>query len=538
MGVRTYDGEPRPRARVVGPGLAPAAAVAAIAFVLLMANGRPLGAPQETGAAGLVLRAVLAVLGLVLELDPTGRALVGKGLASACAGVAAGALFAAVGRRHSLADGRVAGLVLAVGTTLAGASQSWSAESPATAAVALAVLLLVRAEDEDDPAPAARAAVPLAAAVVLLPSTWLLALVAAAAPFARFPRGALRLLAWTVPAAAVAAMAMAGGARLLPAEAAGDTGPLARVVSPARGALVFAPAALVGLAGIFRALRSRAHGVWDARTASRWLPLTALAAGFAHVGWVAFQGEAAAGPSWGPRLFAPAWPAVLLFLPEGLALLRVAGAMLVVLSVAIQALGAFAYHGGGDRRPREGGRERVWDLARSPIALLLRERAVRPALPGLEGRRLVVREHPMVLGGPQGSRVTFAGATLRVEGADATLGDVLVEGGARVQDGRLRLAEPEDALFFRVREEARPRRLELRLRGRGPGTLVVEERTFRTPPRRREHPVGGVFRLRLPYAYAESGGGDVRILSRGGPIALESVSLVPPSEPEDVIRLP
>jgi len=47
------------------------------------------------------------------------------------------------------------------------------------------------------------------------------------------------------------------------------------------------------------------------------------------------------------------------------------------------------------------------------------------------------------------------------------------------------------------------------------------------------------FRLRLPYYFPESGGPDLRVsLRSGGPIAIESVALVPPDEPENVLRLP
>jgi hypothetical protein len=155
----------------------------------------------------------------------------------------------------------------------------------------------------------------------------------------------------------------------------------------------------------------------------------------------------------------------------------------------------------------------------------------------VEGNRLVVREHPLVLGGATGSRVTFPVAGPFLEGADATLGDVLLEGGARVVDGRLRLQGPADALFFRVPSGARLRSLELRVVGTGSGTLAVTEKTFWTPGTVHEHTVGGSFRVRAPWSYADSGGGDIRIAPRDGSLEIASVALVPPGEPENVIRL-
>ena len=169
---------------------------------------------------------------------------------------------------------------------------------------------------------------------------------------------------------------------------------LALLFSPARGAFVFAPVALVGLAGIVRAVRPAA-GPPPLGCAGALL----LAAGRrgrrrrCPRGAVALDGGWAAGPFWGPRLLGPAAPLLLLFLPEGLGLLRTVGAAIAVVSVAVQALGAFAYDGRWDRLyGRDAGV--IWDAARSPIAFQVRERVVRPALLAVAGRHLVVREHP------------------------------------------------------------------------------------------------------------------------------------------------
>jgi hypothetical protein len=533
MGVRTYDVRPEPRPRLPGPGAGATLAVAALAAAVLLANGRPLGDPQLSGLAGGVLQGLLWAAGFLLDVDSVARAVVGKLFAAACAGLAAGALFAAAARRGSLADARASGLVLAFGTTLAAASQSWSAEAPAAAAVAVALLLLSRAEAEDDPSAAGQSLVALAVAVLLFPPTWALALVLALGVLGRWRRATLRLLLWTVPSALAALIGVAAGA----APSGDGVGGLALLVSPARGAVFFAPVVLVALAGIVRVVRPpRARHHWDQAAPAAWLPLAAAAAGLAHVVWVSVDGSPGGGPFWGPRGLAPAWPPLLLLLPEGLAILRVVGAVIAALSVAVQTLGAFAYDGRWDRL--HGADPAItWDVTRSPIAFQVRERAVRLAVPSVVGRRMILREHPLVPGGPTGSFVSFSDGRPAVGGADATLGDVLLEGGARVVGDRVRLQAPDDALFFRVRGAARGRRLELRIDGRGPGVLGVGEKTFWTAVRWDEHRVGSRLRLRVPWSYVDSGGGDIRLASRAGEIEIVRVALVPPGEPENVIRL-
>ena len=83
------------------------------------------------------------------------------------------------------------------------------------------------------------------------------------------------------------------------------------------------------------------------------------------------------------------------------------------------------------------------------------------------------------------------------------------------------------------------RTLEIRIVGRGQGRLGLGESGSGSGTRWREEAVSGSFRLKLPYVFADSGGADLKIVLRsGGPIALESVALVPPSEPDNVLRLP
>jgi hypothetical protein len=208
----------------------------------------------------------------------------------------------------------------------------------------------------------------------------------------------------------------------------------------------------------------------------------------------------------------------------------------------VQALGAFAYDGRWDRLHRGPEGElgaAAWDLGECPIALQARERVAHLARPGLEGRRLVQRERVVAPSGASGSFVSFGKRPVRPTGVDATLSAVRLEGGARVVGGRLELKTAGDGLAFRVPEGARPRRLELRVAGRGTGTLGLGESGLGGETRWRDRAVSGSFRARVPYHYPESGGADLRLALRaGGPVALDSVALVPPSEPENVLRLP
>ena len=538
MGVRSHASAPLPRARPSGPGPGATLVVVLVALVLLLANGRPVGTPDPSGAAGWLLRGGLALARLTFQVDATGEALVGKALASLFAALAAGALFAAVVRRHGLADARWAGWLLALGTTLAAAAQAWSGEAASACAVAVAVLLLVRAEGEEDPGPAVRAGLPLGLAVALQPTTVALAVVLVGAVLARWRRQGLLVLAWAAPGALLALAGLGAAATAPPA-----TGPLpglALLASPAKGALVFAPVALVGMAGLLRALRAPARRLWDQPQPGRFLPIGFGLAVVAHFAWLTVAGGWAVGDFWGPRLVAPAWPLLLLFVPEGFAVLGIGASLLALVSVGIQALGAVTYDGRWDRlHPAGALAAATWDVEDSPIAFQARERVARVARPGLEGRRLVVRERVVAPAGASGSFLSFAKASPAPTGVDRTMSTVRFEAGARVVAGRLELKATGDGLGFRVPEGARPRRLEVRIAGRGTGTLGLGEGDFGKETRWRERAVSGSFRFELPYYHPESGGPDLRVTLRsGGPIAIESVALVPPSEPENVLRLP
>jgi hypothetical protein len=537
MGVRSHAAAPLPRVRPAGPGPAATIAVVLVALALLLANGRPVGTQDASGVAGWLLRAGLSLAGLAFQLDPTGEALVGKALAALLAALAAGALFAAVVRRHGLASARWTGWLLALGTTLAAAAQAWSGEAAATCAVAVAVLLLVRSEAEEDPGLAVRAGLPLGLAVALQPTAVALAGLLVVAVLVRWRHRGLLALAWLAPGALLAFVGP-GGAVPTPTSAMGPLPGLALLVSPAKGALVFAPVALVGMVGLLRALRPPSRRLWDQPQPGPFLPIASGLAVVGHLACVAAAGGWAAGDFWGPRLVSPAWPLLLLFLPEGFAALGTGASLLALASVAVQALGAVTYDGRWDRLHRNAAGA-TWGVERSPILFQAKERVARMARPGLEGRRLVVRERVVAPSGASGSFLSFAKAVPAPTGVDATMSTIRLEAGARAVAGRLELRAPGDGLGFRVPEGARPRRLEIRIVGRGTGTLGLGESDFERETRWRERAVSGSFRVKLPYFHPESGGADLRVTLRsGGPIAIDSVALVPPAEPEDVLRLP
>jgi hypothetical protein len=519
LGVRTHEPREEPRPRRRGPSVLAATLLALFALLGLLANGRPIG----TGAPPW----------LASSLDATGVALVGKLFASIGGAAAALFLFLAVGRRRPLDDARTAALLLAFGTTVWAAAQSFSVTPFSTALVAAGTLVLVLAED--DAALGPRAGLPLALAAALQPADLMLALVLAFVAVIRRPRQIGLWALWSAPGIAV-------GLCLGMARAAGGSGSALRLdetwakhlaaiwVSPAAGLLVFAPVVLVALVGLARALRRE-----DAPLAAG-CGLAFLAHG------LVIAARPLIGGSWGPRDWTDALPIALLFLPEGLDVLKGAGTALAFVSVAVQLLGAFTYDERWDRLFAPTPEKRavaVWDAARSPIPFQLGERVWITALPQVHEGKLRVAEHRIVLGGPEGARVSAMGSRLVVEGADPTLGNVHLQGGARAQGDRIRLESAGDAIFFRVRPESRIRQLEVRITGRGQGTLALGEASFWNPePRIRERAVSGDFHLRFPYHYADSGGGDLRLSLQSGSADVSSVRLVPPTEPENVIRLP
>ena len=582
MGVRTPPDdtpyEPPPR---IGPSPASAVALALLLLVALVSNGRPIGAadarPTERVAASLLQQAnfdldeypdveepfarrvgdhrlsiypvasavlavpVFAVARAVFLLDENGLALAGKWAASLFSAAAAALLFLAIGRRRPHREALWTAVVFALGTTVWSTSQALWQHPAAVLGISGALLCMVRAEEDDRWA--GRAGLPLALAVAARYADVALVGVLALGIAVRWPRRVVHLAAWGAP---VVAMVLAyhwayfGSplAQGLPTtgrfSAPWGEGHLGLLVSPAKGLLVFTPVALMAVAGLVRALR------YDERA----LAATCGAAAIAHWLLLGRWAEWHGGESWGPRMMTDALPLLFLFLPDGYDLAPRITVALGVVSVAVQALGAFAYDYRWERlrqRPVAAVHPEIWDVAHAPVAYYAGRRVLLLALPRVEDGKVEIREYPFVVAGARGSRVTFVGEGVRVDGSDETLEDVHEERGARVQDGRLRLRGRWDGLFVRVTPGARARTLELRVTGEGNGTLFVGERTFWSPSVRwTPYPIHGRFQIRHPYAAATAGGADLLVtLGRApGTADLDSIALVPAGERDDVIRLP
>jgi hypothetical protein len=580
MGVRSPPDETPYLAPILGPSPLSAALLALLLLLALVANGRPIGSadarPTERVAASLVQEgdfdldeypdveepfartvadhrvsiypvasAVLAVpvfaaARALFALDETGLALAGKWAASLFSAAAAALLYLAVGRRRPHREALWTAVVFALGTTVWSTSEALWQHPAALVGICAALVCMVRAEEDDRWA--GRAGLPLALAVAARYADVALVAVLAVGIAVRWPKRIPQLVAWGAPVALLvfAYHSAYYGSPLrqgLAAErfsAPWGEGHLGLLVSPGKGLFLFTPVALMAVAGLVRSLR------YDDRA----LAATCGAAVLAHwvlVGrWLEWHG----GESWGPRLMTDALPLLLLFLPDGYDLAPRLTVALGALSVAVQALGALSYDYRWERlrqRPVAAIHPELWDLPRSPIAFYAGRRVATLAVPRIAAGKVEIREYPVVVGGTHGSRVTFAGDQIRLEGADETLQDVHEERGARVQDGKLRLRGRWDGLFLRVTEGARARALELRVVGQGSGVLYVGERSFWSPAVRwTTYPLSGRFHVRHPYAFTTSGGPDIVVtLGRAaGTADLESVALVPRGERDDVIRLP
>ena len=583
MAGRTPEPDERPQI-TLGPPAWSAGLLGLALFVVLVSNGRPIGAgdtrPTERVAASLigegdlyldeypeiedpfartvgarrvsiypVLSAVLAApvfLAAQAEflLDETGTALAGKWAASLFTACAAAILFLVVGRRHPHAEAAWTAALFALGTSMWSTSQAlW--QHPAAVLFICAALLCVSLAEHDDQW-ASRAGLPLALAVAARHADAALVAVLVIGIAARWPRRVVGLVAWGAPVVVLLIIyqwwyfgsplrhGFSGSAARF-SEPWGY-GHLGLLVSPAKGLLVFTPLVIIAAAGLVAAYRQ----------GRRWSALTLGAAAVAHWILMGRWSEWHGGESWGPRMMTDALPLLFVFLPDGFNFVPRVAPVLAAISVAVQALGAFSYDYRWERlywRGSEdgGSRAALWDVPRSPIPFYLRRRVVILALPALKDGRAYVREHALMLGGPSGSRVSFVSDPPRVDGAEATLEDVRLERGARIVDGRARLRGRWDGVAFRVPPLARKRRLELRLSGRGRGVLYVGEKTFWSEqPRWSTYPVSGAFRIRHPYDYPQSGGADVTVTigKSPGEIDLESMALVAPSEAADPVRLP
>jgi hypothetical protein len=561
--------------------VATALALALIVALLLLANGRPIPAgdtrPTEHLAASLVqegdldldeypeleppfvreerahkvsiypvLSAVLAApvflaARLAFSLDETGVALAGKLASALFSGLAAAALFVAAARRRGEANGVKTALLFAFGTSVWSTSQALWQHPAAVLFLSVAILWMLRAEDED--AWAGRVGLPLSLAVAARHADLAIALVLAAGVAIRWPRRIPALALWSLPGPllVLSYQSLYFGSPLRHGFSGSlgrfsetwGVGQLGLLLSPAKGLLVFTPLALIALVGLVDAIRY----------SERWLAATLGAAALAHLLLMGRWTEWHGGESWGPRMMTDALPLLFLFVTDGLDRVPALGAACAALSVAVQALGAFAYDYRWERlyqRPADPGRPELWRIADSPLLLHARERALILALPAVKQGRAFIREQRVVPLGPQGSRVSFEGNRLVVRGGEATMRDIHLQAGARLDDDKLRLKGRWDGLFVRVVDGARVRPLELRIDGRGRGTLYVGERSFWSDaPRWKSYAMNGALRVRHPFRYLESRGPDLLVTlgKSQGEAAITRIALVPPGEPEDVLSV-
>lgn len=593
MGVRVPEQEADlPELPYVRPFLGPALGLILLIFAALVANGRPIGAGDtratEYVAASLVrehdfdldefpeveapfarqvgehrvsiypvLSAVMAtpvfaVAAVFFNLDETGAALAGKLASALFASLAAGVLYLGMMVRASMAlrgpsrgGATLSAAVFALGTSLCSTSQALWQHPAASLFLCLTLLAMVLAEQDD--AWAGRAGLPLGLMVAARHADVAIALILGIALLIRWPRRLPRLVLWGLPGAVF--VALYNWAYLGSPLHHGFSGSLGRftepwglghlglLVSPGKGLLVFTPVTVIALCGLVRAYRG----------GERWLVGCAGGAALAHWLLMGRWQEWHGGECWGPRMLTDLLPLLFLFMPEGLRMLPRLGRILAGLSVGVQALGALAYDYRWERlyqRPEAASRAsshaELWDVVRSPIVFYSRRRVLIIAAPRIRDGRVVIREHPIKLFAASGSRVEFHDDDARVVGGVATFGDVHLERGAQVTGKVLRLHGRFAGLFLRVLPGARGRRLELRIAGTGVGPLYVAERSFWTDPRWTTYQTSGPFLLRHPYFYPESGGGDVVVtLGRGGgEAALQWVSLVPPGEPVNPLRVP
>ncbi len=551
MGQRAPDqAEPEPRRRASGSPLWSAAALAAVVFAGLVVNGRPIGAgdtrPTERAAASLVQEGdldldeypevtdpfarqegehrvsiypvlsallaapVFAAARLLFELDETGSALAGKVAAASLSSLAAGFLFLALWRRRPFREARTAALLFAFGTSVVSTSQALWQHPAAVLFLSLSLFWMLLAEE--DPVWAGRAGLPLALTVAARHASVALVAVLFLGVALRWPRRIPKLVLWTLPAVTFVALYQwtyfgsplrhGFSGSLDRFSAPWGIGHLGLLISPGKGLFVFTPLALLGLLGAVRALRG----------GERWLSSTLLLAAAAHwllMGrWVEWHG----GECWGPRMLTETLPLLFLFLPEGLELLPKLGALAAAFSVAVQALGAFAYDYRWERlyqRPPTTSQQELWRPSESPILFYARQRVLILAAPLLADGRVRIGEHRLVAFGPKGSRVQAEGDRLTVVGEPNLVGDVHLLRGARAEASRIFLRRRWDGVFMRVRGPFRPQPLELRVTGRGSGTLYVGEQGFGEQPHWTGYAMADVFTIVHRYPGAEALGPEL-----------------------------
>lgn len=546
--------------------------LALVVFVVLVINGRPIGSGDtrstEHVAVSLVQEgdfdldefpevtppfaktvgehrvSVYPVLAAVLAtpvfaaaapffaLDETGSQLAGKCAAALLSALAAATLYRAVSRRHGESAGRLSALLFALGTGVFSTSQALWQHPAVVLFLALGLLFIVRGRDDERWIE--RAGLPLALAAASRYAVAPLVAVLFAGLAFRYPRRIPGLLAWGVAPVLFVALYQAAyfgsplrhpfsGSATRFSEPWGQ-GHLAVLFSPAKGLFVFTPLAILAFAGLVRALRG----------GERWLAGMLGLAALTHFAVVGRWSEWHGGESFGPRLLTDALPLLFFFLPEGRAISKPFFAVLAIVSVAVQVLGAFTYDYRWERlfqRADPKDRSWVWNAADSPIAFHAREHVLIAALPAVRDRRAFVRERRFVPGAPVGSLATFKDGRLVVTGNERTFTAAHLQRGARVEGRHASLSGRWDGIFLRAVPEAEEGGLELRVAGRGSGTLYVGTSSFWDGrPRYTAYPMAGDFLVRHPHDGSQ--GRDLLVtLGRAvGSAEVESVALVPPGE--------
>ena len=538
------------------PGAAGRAALAAFAlsFIVLVANGRAIGSgdthamertagsliergsvvlPEEAASDPFtravpggrvsiypVLPAVLAapfffLCRLFFDLSPAGLQVAGKLSAAFLAALATSLLAWSFARRTTPAMALGSALLFGLGTSVYSTAQALWQHPAVLLFLVIAIDALDRLEPGASPGPARLAALCLSLAAASRPAVipMCAALLIYLLVRARAQSATLIAIA-SVPAGAVALYNAAffgapwhfgpagvGGRffQALPESLAG------LLVSPARGLLVFTPLALLAVWGLItQGRRSLARGL--------------MGAAAVHFAFMACWDEWHGGESFGPRLLTDLLPALFFFLPEGLAALPKTGALLGLVSLAIQLLGGWTYDYRWERLHQRGQEfdSALWSWTDSPLAFAVREGVVTQGVPELEGRRVRLRLHRFVPFGPEGSTIEGTPTGLRVSGP-ALVRDVRLERGARMAGGWISLSHPADAVAFRTGPSGLR---SVRLIGSLRGLIRID-----TPLGSTSLPSSGDFDITVPLSLAP--GEEVSVRAETGELRLARIEVSP-----------
>lgn len=528
-----------------------------VSFAVLIANGRAIGSgdanaventaaalatrgtvvlpptdapdPFTRGVAGgrisiypalpaLLAAPIFFLFGLFFDLNPAGIQVAGKLTAALASALAAAVLAWTFSKRASPMVATGSALLFGLGTSVFSTSQALWQHPAAVLFLVIALSAFERLEaspaSSDQRTLASVAALGLALAGASRPATipmcgvLLLLLISRARPHA--PRILLTVLVPITLVATYNTMFFGAPWRFGPGlsgrfGAAFPESVAGLLVSPARGLLVFTPIALVAL--------------WSLVTLARRSALAqALLAGAAtHFAFISMWNEWHGGESFGPRLLTDLLPLLFFFLPEGLAVWPKLGALLGVVSMAIQLLGGWTYDYRWERLHQRGAdfKAALWSWRDSPLAFAAREGVFIQGYPGIDGRRVRLRAVRSVPFGPEGSTIEGTPEGLRISG-EPLMRDIRLERGARVTESWITLSHPGDAVAFRSNT---PGGYALRLVGALQGTLRLE-----SPSGPITLPTTGDFDVELKVQLGADE--DVTIRAEAGELRLARISVV------------